>query len=123
MKNLYRNANLLTKSFFRDNRKPTYLKLNEMAKERGTKIGLKDYLKLDYVGYKYPGEFADFKPSSAIANLLSQCRKKSTYSRMSTPSKERLKLLIQYNEHDCRGMKHLVEYIFSRNPSLDELSH
>jgi len=119
----YRNANLLAKKFFKKNRRKTYQKLKKKAEEAEKKVGLKDYLKLDYVGYDYPNLPEEFRPSTAIANLISQCRKKSTYSRMTETSKQRLKLLKEYNEHDCKGMKHLVEYIFSRKPSSDEISH
>ncbi len=120
---LYRNANLLAKKFFKKNRRKTYQKLKKKAKEAEKRVGLKDYLKLNYVGYNYPNLYEEFRPSTAIANLISQCRKKSTYSRMTETSKDRLKLLIKYNEDDCRGMKHLIEYIFSRKPSSDEISH
>ena len=123
MRILYRNANLLVKDFFKNNRKRTLKKMRKEAKEEERKVGLKDFLKLDYVGYDYPDSLEEFRPSSAIRNLISQCSKKSTYSRMSENSKRRLKELKEYNEHDCRGMRHLIEYVFSRNPSSDEISH
>ncbi|MDP6844124.1 MAG: hypothetical protein QF722_01075 [Candidatus Thalassarchaeaceae archaeon] len=123
MEELYRNANLLTKSYFKRNRRTTFRRLNDVARNEGRRVSLKDYLKLDYVGYEYPDDLGDFRPSSAIGNLVSQCRRRGRYSMISEQSKERLDTLVTYNEHDCRGMKHLIEYIFSRNRSIDELSH
>jgi hypothetical protein len=123
MGELYRNANGFVGKYFRKNRNRTFKQLTEIAKEEGRRVSLKDYLKLDYVGYDYPDDLDDFRPGSAIANIVSQCRKKGTYSMISKQSKERLNRLVTYNEHDCRGMKHMIEYIFSRNPSIDQLSH
>ncbi len=122
---IYRNANLLVMEYFKSNRSKTIKKLKRQIKkdvEAGKRdmynknVGLKDLLTVDYVGYAYPPDLKSFPPGKAISRRDDQLEKKEeNYSKVSTGAKRAFTNLIRYNEHDCMGMAHLIEFVFSRN--------
>ena len=124
----YLNANKLVMKFFRDNRKRTIKKIKAKIDEEKLfmkrKPGLKDLLQLDYVDYNYPKAFVGFSPSKEITRVRKQLTNKSgLYKNLSRGAKVALGKMIKYNEHDCMGMKHLIEYVFSRKPIEDVISY
>ena len=123
----YLDANKLVKKFFKDNRKKTIKKIKakiDGEKSFKKKPGLKDYLQLDYVDYNYPKAFNGFSPSKEITEVRKQLTNKSgLYKNLSRGRKLALGKMIKYNEHDCMGMKHLIEYVFSRKPTEDVISY
>ena len=121
----YRNANKLVKNFFKT--KPTFKKLKKeikkSAKWNKNKVGLKDLLWLDYVKYVYPTHLKSFSPAKAISRMEDQLAKYSDYLKVSPGTKRSFSNLITYNEHDCRGMSHLIDYVFSRKPKDTKIEH
>ena len=127
----YRDANKLVMKFFKEKRKPTIKNLKKQIKDKKEKgewgparIGLKDLLKLDYVDYNYPSHLSDFSPGTSLREVRNQLEnKKPLYKNLSRGAKAYLTDLIKYNEHDCRGMQHLIEYVFDRRPTEDSISY
>ena len=119
----YRNANLLVKRFFKKRRRVTYKNLLEKSKKdkenklnRG--VGLKDYLGVDFVKYDYPVDFECFSPAGTISEI-----EKAISNKKIKQATNSFGELINYNEHDCIGMKHLIDYIFSCKPVVNEIKH
>ena len=124
----YRNANKLVLNFFRAERSPTMKKLRQQIKNTGgwggNKVGLKHLLDLDFVGYVYPSRFKSFKPAKTISRMEDQlARHGGNYRRVATGAKRAFTQLVRYNEHDCRGMAHMIEYVFSRKPNEKRIKH
>ena len=124
----YLNANKLVMGWFKDNRKPTIKKLKaKIAEEKlfmKRNPGLKDLLQLDYVDYDYPKDLKGFSPSKEITRVRKQLTNQSgLYKNLSRGAKVALGKMIKYNEHDCMGMKHLINYVFSRRPSEEVIDY
>jgi hypothetical protein len=128
---LYRDANKLVLKFFRDRRKSTIKKLNNQINKvkteglwRNNKVGLKDLLQLDYVNYEYPKHLKSFSPGKALREMRKQLIKKDgNYKKIAPGVKRAFSKMISYNEHDCRGMIHMIDYVFSRNPADPEIGY
>ena len=129
LKACYRNANKLVLKFFKN--KPTFKKLKKQnkkdkaeGKRRNSNVGLKDLLGLDYIEYVYPSRFKSFKPAKTISQMDGQLAKHGgNYRRVATDAKRAFTQLIRYNEHDCRGMACMVDYVFSRKPTETRIEH
>ena len=122
----YRNANKLVLKFFKN--KPTFKKLKKKIKKADgwykNKVGLKDLLGLDYIKYNYPDRLKSFSPSETISRMEGQLAKHGgNYRRVDTDAKRAFTQLIKYNGHDCSGMKHLIDYVFSRKPTETRIEH
>ena len=93
---MYRNANKLAKRHFGEDHES----------------GLKDYLKNPKIGYSYPDEFSEFSVTGTVTSLWSQCKKVDLFKELRrkkrTSLRKKLRELRRYNEHDCRGMQHLI---------------
>lgn len=117
----YINVNVITKGFFNRKRRRTVKlqRASKLAETNGftSKIGLKDYLALDYVGYKYPEDLkSNFRGAGAVLGMVrGQLAKKSRFKHMTTLAQEQWKQLIEYNRHDCRGAMHLLRYVLRRS--------
>lgn len=130
---IYRNANLLVMEYFKSNRSKTIEKLKQQIKKAiesrkrdkyKKNVGLKDLLTVDYVGYAYPPNLKSFSPGTAISRMDGQLAKKEgDYSNVAPGAKRAFTNLIRYNEHDCMGMAHLIEFVFSRSPDDGRLEH
>lgn len=128
---LYRDANKIVLKFFKDRRKHTVKKLNNQIKKakaeglwRNNKVGLKDWLQLDYVDYGYPKNLKSFSPGEALREMREQLiKKRGSYAKIAPSVKRAFSNLVTYNEHDCRGMAHMIDYVFSRNPKDPEISY
>ena len=92
--------------------KPEFKKLeNKKAKEKfRNKIGLKDLLDLSFIGYDCPRHLKSFKPASRTNGIIDQVALRGSHKELTRSKKRDWTNLINYNEHDCRGMKHLVEF-------------
>ena len=127
----YRNANKLVLNFFRKERPKTMKKLRKQnkkdraeGKRRNSNVGLKDLLGLDYIKYNYPDSLKSFSPSETISRMEGQLAKHGgNYRRVATDAKRAFTQLIRYNEHDCRGMACMVDYVFSRKPTETRIEH
>ena len=107
---IYFNANAA--SWFRNKRPATYERiLKTMPKFR--RPGLKQFLLDPEVGYPYPKYLvrSEFSPAKALKQAREQLVKyQGKYSEVSKGTKTALNHLIDYNQHDVRGMRHLVEF-------------
>ena len=129
LKKRYRNANKLVLKFFKD--KPTFKKLKKQnkkdkaeGKRRNSNVGLKDLLGLDYIPYDYPDCLESFSPAKTISRMEDQlARHGGNYRKVATGAKRAFTQLIEYNEHDCKGMKHLIDYVFSRKSTETRIEH
>ena len=96
---MYRNANKIARKHFKENHQD----------------GLKDYLKNPMFEYSYPNEFSEFSVTQTITSLWSQSRKVDSFQdlgkRKRTSLRKKLRKLRRYNEHDCRGMQHLMRIV------------
>jgi len=96
---MYRNANKIAKKHFKENHHD----------------GLKDYLKDPIFEYSYPEEFANFSVTKTITSLWSQSSKIDSFQDLGKSKRsslrKKLRKLRRYNEHDCRGMEHLMSII------------
>ena len=131
LKACYRNANKLVLNFFRKERPKTMKKLRKQnkkdraeGKRRNSNVGLKDLLGLDYIEYVYPSRFKSFKPAKTISRMEDQlARHGGNYRKVATGAKDAFTQLIEYNEHDCRGMPCMIDYVFSRQPEVTRIEH
>ena len=126
LKKRYRNANKLVLNFFKS--KPTFKKLKKKVKKvdgwHKNKVGLKDLLGLDYIEYDYPDRLESFKPAKTISRMEDQLAKHGgNYRKVATGAKDAFTQLIEYNEHDCRGMPCMIDYVFSRQPEVTKIEH
>ena len=126
LKKRYRNANKLVLNFFKP--KPTFKKLKKKVKKADgwhkNKVGLKDLLGLEYIKYSYPDNLKSFSPSETISRMEGQLAQHGgNYRKVATGAKTAFTELIRYNKHDCRGMKHLIDYVFSRKPTETRIEH
>ena len=127
----YRNANKLVLNFFVKKRPKTMKKLRKQnkkdkaeGKRRNSNVGLKDLLGLDYIKYNYPSRFKSFKPAKTISRMDDQlARHGGNYRKVATGAKRAFTQLIRYNEHDCRGMPCMIDYVFSRQPEVTKIEH
>jgi hypothetical protein len=107
---IYFNANAA--SWFRNKRPDMYERIRKsMPKMR--KPGLKQFLLEPEVGYAYPKYLvcSEFSPAKALKQAREQLTKyQGKYSDVSSGTKTALNHLIDYNQHDVRGMKYLVEF-------------
>ncbi len=122
----YRNANKLVLKFFKN--KPTFKKLKKKIKKADgwykNKVGLKDLLGLDYIKYNYPDRLKSFSPSETISRMEGQLAKHGgNYRRVDTDAKRAFTQLIGYNEHDCKGMACMIDYVFSRQREVTKIEH
>ncbi len=96
---MYRNANKIARKHFKENHQD----------------GLKDYLKNPMFEYSYPDEFSEFSVTQTITSLWSQSSKVGSFQdlgkRKRTSLRKKLRKLRRYNEHDCRGMQHLMRIV------------
>jgi hypothetical protein len=75
---------------------------------------LKDYLLAPEVRYPYPKRLRGFEPAKALRLVREQlAAKNGQYGSISDTAKARWTKLIEYNEHDVKGMRHLVEYMMT----------
>ena len=96
----------------------------KIADSWSNKVGLKDYLiSLDYVKYNYPAHLKSFSPAKAISRMEDQLAKRGDYLKVTPGAKRSFTHLIKYNEHDCRGMEHLIKYVFSRSSKATKIEH
>jgi hypothetical protein len=75
--------------------------------------GLKQFLLDPEVGYPYPKYLvrSEFSPAKALKLAREQLTKyQGKYSDISSGTKTALNHLIDYNQHDVLGMRHLVEF-------------
>lgn len=129
LKKRYRNANKLVLKFFKD--KPTFKKLKKQnkkdkaeGKRRNSNVGLKDLLGLDYVPYDYPDCLESFSPAKTISRMDGQLATHGgNYCKVAIGAKNAFTQLIEYNEHDCKGMACMVDYVFSRKPTETRIEH
>ena len=112
IKNLYFNANMV--NWFKIRRKKTYKRLKAEIKTdecRWNKtVGLKDFLLLDYVDYKYPKDLIGFSAAKSLGDTLKHLEEKKDYGLLPKGVKTKFTQLYKYNIHDCLGMKHLLNY-------------
>lgn len=84
------------------------------AGKRNRGLGLKDYLSLPEVRYPYPKRLKKFSPSPVIGLLRSELAEVGgRYSRLKDRTKSKWVRLIEYNQHDVKGMKHLIAFKLS----------
>ena len=129
LKKRYRNANKLVLKFFKD--KPTFKKLKKQnkkdkaeGKRRNSNVGLKDLLGLDYIPYDYPDCLESFSPAKTISRMDGQLATHGgNYCKVAIGAKNAFTQLIKYNEHDCKGMACMVDYVFSRKPTETRIEH
>jgi len=127
----YRNANKLVLNFFRKKRPKTMKRLRQQIKRdkaegkwRNNNVGLKDLLGLDYIEYDFPDRLESFKPAKTISQMEDQlARHGGNYRKVATGAKRAFTQLIRYNEHDCRGMAYMVDYVFSRQLKETRIEH
>ena len=112
----YFKANMA--NWFKLRRKKTYkrLKAGIKTEERrwNKKVGLKDFLQLDYVSYKYPKELLKYSPAKSLCDVIHYLERESDFSLLPKSTLENFNQIYHYNLHDCFGMKHLLEYRNSR---------
>jgi hypothetical protein len=106
----YLNAN--AGAWFRNNLPAIYDELyRKVRKEDPTaKPGLKDFIRHPAVGYDYPLHLRGFSPAAAINRMREQLGRKGAYTTVAPGAKRAWSKLIQYNQQDVLGMKHLVEH-------------
>ena len=129
LKKRYRNANKLVLKFFKD--KPTFKKLKKQnkkdkaeGKRRNSNVGLKDLLGLDYIPYDYPDCLESFSPAKTISRMDGQLATHGgNYCKVAIGAKNAFTQLIEYNEHDCRGMPCMIDFVFSRQPEVTKIEH
>ena len=127
----YRNANKLVLKFFRKKRSKTMKKLRQQikrdkaeGKRRNSNVGLKDLLGLYYIKYDYPDRFKSFEPAKTISRMEDQLAKHGgNYRKVATGAKDAFTQLIGYNEHDCKGMACMIDYVFSRQREVTRIEH
>ena len=116
IESLYYNANMA--KWFRKRRKSTYNKIlraiKKDRKRRRKKVGLKDILMLDFIHYDYPRYLKSYSPGRALREMLGFLEERGEHARVPQSVKTRFTKLHRYNMHDCKGMKHLLEYRLSR---------
>jgi len=111
----YYNANMAP--WFKERRKPTYNRIKRVKKksnEWSKTVGLKDILELDFVDYDYPRDLKNYSPASAIRIMLKFLGEKHHYASVPRGPRKNFTILHRYNMHDCKGMRHLLEYRLSR---------
>ena len=90
------------------------LEAQAAAKSDFDSVGLKDYLLAPEVRYPYPKRLRGFEPAKALRLVREQlAAKNGQYGSISDTAKARWTKLIEYNEHDVKGMRHLVEYMLT----------
>lgn len=113
---LYYNANM--GKWFRKRRKTTYNRMLREIKKNPkwgrSRVGLKDILALDFVDYNYPKDLKNYSPASAIREVLKFLGERHHYASVPESHRKKFTKLHRYNMHDCKGMKHLLEYRLSR---------
>ena len=131
LKACYRNANKLVLNFFIKKRPKTMKKLRKQnkkdkaeGKRRNSNVGLKDLLGLDYIPYDYPDCLESFSPAKTISRMDGQLATHGgNYCKVAIGAKNAFTQLIEYNEHDCKGMACMVDYVFSRKPTETRIEH
>jgi hypothetical protein len=117
----YINVNVIARGFFNRKRRRTMklLRASKLAETNGytSKIGLKDYLGLDYVRFRYPEDLkSNFRGAGTVLGMVrKQLAKKRRFKHMTKLAQEQWKQLIEYNRHDCRGAMHLLRYVLRRS--------
>lgn len=112
IENLYFNANM--KKWFEQNRGTSFRQLRRARQgQYNNKVGLKDFLDLDYIDYTVPTFFKGFSPAKAIGNLEDQLKRHGDHKSITGRRKSEFTNLYTYNEHDCRGMQALLRYCLS----------
>jgi hypothetical protein len=105
----YLNANAARS--FKKHRPELYTEACRTAGRRDSP-GLKDFLMLPAVGYRYPKYLRDVQPGSILGRLRDLLDKREGVHRELTKAAKRdWRKLIEYNRHDVLGMIHLVEYV------------
>jgi len=110
--NLYFNANM--SRWFRRNHRADFQNLRDQRQgQYNTRVGLKDFLDLEYIDYEVPRFFRGFSPATAIKNLEEQLQRHGDHKSITGRRKSDFTNLYTYNEHDCRGMQALLRYRLS----------
>jgi len=117
IENLYFNANV--KQWFKKNRGPTYRRLRRNARsgEFNRKVGLKDFLTLNFVPYQIAPCSIGLSPAKAIGLLEGQLNRHGDHSSISKGRKADFTKLYTYNKDDCCGMQALLQYCLDRTGS------
>ena len=108
----YLNANI--SKWWKKNRLSEYTtlknKIISKPSRRYNTIGLKDFLRLNSVGYNYPKPpyLNGFSPASAIKRIRQQSASKDSYLNYSKGTKRSWTNLVAYNRHDVLGMRYLI---------------
>lgn len=87
--------------------------LNKKKKSRAygrPSVGLKDLLIHESTAYNYPNHLRSFKVGQCIVGFREQQTKKGAYTGWSAGTKRKWTNLLEYNEHDVRGMKFITEW-------------
>ena len=110
----YLNAN--AGAWFRNNLPAIYdeLLLTVRMNHPTAKPGLKHFIRHPVVGYAYPLHLRGFSPAEAINRVRDQLCRKGVYTTVPPGAKRAWSKLIQYNQQDVLGMKHLVEFTVTR---------
>ena len=101
------------KKWYKD-RFPREFKAMASAAGDFSSVGLKQFLKIDRIGYDYPRHLGSFQPATRLHQFEQQSIKHGDYANWSKGSKRAWTNLLKYNEHDVRGMKHLTEWILAQ---------
>ena len=88
------------------------LEKKKAKEEFRNKVGLKDLLGLSFIKYDYPRHLKGFKPAGRTKGIIDQVALRGSHKKLTKSKKRDWTNLINYNEHDCRGMKHLVEFAY-----------
>lgn len=68
--------------------------------------GLKTFLKA--IGRPHPTYFGEHKATSRLRAVLAMLKKRKKYEALASAMKAEWRMLLDYNSHDCHGMKTLV---------------
>ncbi len=120
IKKLYFNANMAT--WFKIRRKKTYKRLKAEIKTNESRwnkrVGLKDFLLLDYIDYNYPMDLIHYSPGKSLGDTICFLEERSDYDLLPKGIRNNFSKLYPYNMHDCFGMKYLLEYRLSRGDKI-----
>ena len=118
--NVYFDANIAP--WFRERYRRTYRRLrrenrNDARWRTNSSVGLKDFLSLGWVGYTYPSDLRNYSPATALGRMRTELQRRGNYQAVARSVKRKFTMIHRYNFHDCKGMKHLLEFRLSRESS------
>lgn len=116
--NVYFDANF--SPWFREKYRRTYRRLlrenrNDSRWRTNRRVGLKDYLSLDWIGYPYPPDLKNYSPATALGRMRTEIQSRGGYQNVPRSVKKKFTMIYRYNFHDCKGMRHLLEFRLSRD--------